>query len=105
MISGCLIDQEDTVRAKYYRKFGKWEVVNLLSPTKTTSQKFLEKFAELEAAGVAEQQLWDRTVSALENEGISPSGADLFTDKDLEFSEDEKSNITSLPSFKDLFKK
>ena len=71
-----IIYPEDQVRAKFYRQFGDWEVVNLFSEEKPTSQLFVDKYLALAKAGTyEEQEIWDRTVSELESEGLDLTGA------------------------------
>ena len=87
-----IIYPEDRVRARFYRQFGDGELVNLFSEEKPTSQLFVDKYLALAKTGTfEEQELWDRTVSELENEGVDLSGS--------------KSVINPHPpSFRELFK-
>ena len=87
------------MRAKFYRKFGDWEVVNLFSEEQPTSQLFVDKYLALAESGTfSEEELWDRTVSQLESEGVDLTGKTSVPDK-----ESDKPKINQL-SFKDLFK-
>ena len=90
---------EDKVRAKFYKTYGAWEVVNLFDTAKKpTSQLFVDKFMSLSQSGsFSEKELWDRTVSELENEGI-----DLKGDK-MEGTSDEEHKGVKKISFKELF--
>ena len=88
---------EDVVRAKYYKKFGDWEVVNLFDNHKPTSQIFVEKYMALSKLDkYSEAELWDRTVSDLENAGVNLTGA-------REENQDNKTFESKKMSFKDLF--
>ena len=89
---------EDKVRAKFYKTYGTWEVVNLFDTTKKpTSQLFVDKFMSLSQSGsFSETELWDRTVSELENEGV-----DLKGDKVGE-ARNEAEGVQKI-SFKELF--
>jgi len=67
--------QEDVVRAKYYKTYGNWEVVNLFNDEKSTAQTFVDKYLSLaQAGGFTEAELWDRAVSSLELEGVNLGG-------------------------------
>ena len=90
---------EDKVRAKFYKTYGAWEVVNLFDTAKKpTSQLFVDKFMSLSKSGsFSEKELWDRTVSELENEGI-----DLKGDKKEESGDEEHKGVKKI-SFKELF--
>ena len=71
-----IIYPEDRVRAKFYRQYGDGELVNLFSEEKPTSQLFVEKYQALAKTGTFdEQELWDRTVSELESEGLDLTGS------------------------------
>ena len=88
---------EDVVRAKYYKKFGDWEVVNLFDNHKPTSQIFVEKYMALSKLDkYSEAELWDRTVSDLENAGVNLTGS-------REEKQDNKTFESKKMSFKDLF--
>ena len=95
-----ILYQEDVVRAKYYKTYGNWEVVNLFSDEKPTSQIFLEKYIQLAENGCGESELWDRTVAALELEGVNLDGK---SSRDKQEGGDDK--LLSKVSFQDLFKK
>jgi len=87
-----ILYQEDFVRAKYYKTFGNREVVNLFKDEKPTSQVFVDKYVALsQADGVSEQELWDRTVSSLELEGVN-LGGNLGLDKGNKEEEGDKMN-------------
>ena len=90
---------DDRVRAKFYKTFGTWEVVNLHEPDKKpTSQLFVDKYLSLSQSGTfSESELWDRTVSELENEGV-----DLKGDKPDDAKTGENSGIKKI-SFTELF--
>ena len=95
---------EDKVRAKFYRTYGEGEIVNLFDKeTVPTSQKFVDKYMNIAESGqFSEQELWDRTVSQLENEGVDLTGnknnSTVKSDKT-----EEKKSFKGM-SFKDLFK-
>ena len=92
---------EDKVRAKYYKTFGDWEVVSLFDNKKPTSQLFVDKFLELSRSGdLSEQELWDRTVSDLENSGVDLSGNNRTSE--VKSDDDSKTRKLSV-SFKDMF--
>ena len=100
-----ILYQEDIVRAKYYKTFGEREVVNLFKEVKSTSQIFVDKYMELsQSGGHGDQELWDRTVSTLEMEGVSLGGENVdgsqMEDSKYEFDK-PKLNI----SFQELFSK
>ncbi|XP_075446176.1 small ribosomal subunit protein mS23 isoform X1 [Ascaphus truei] len=64
---------EDVIRAKFYEAYGSGPRVFDLSRTnfKSTSQRFVEKFSELQKVGeVDEQNLFEETGKALLAEGI-----------------------------------
>ena len=92
---------EDKVRAKFYKTFGDWEVVNLLDNKKPTSQLFVDKYMEIcqTSDNFSEQELWDRTVSDLENSGIDLMGTKGASEVKI----DEVSAPTRKISFKDMF--
>ena len=70
-----IIYKEDVVRAKFYRTFGEEELVNLFSEEKPTSQLFVDRYLAIAGAGtLEEQEVWDRTVSQLESEGVDLTG-------------------------------
>ena len=88
-----IIYPEDKVRARFYRQFGDWELVNLFSEEKPPSQLFVDKYLALAKTGTfGEQELWDRTVSELESEGVDLTGAKATS-----------SAKSEQLSFKDLF--
>ena len=100
---------EDKVRAKFYKTFGDWEAVNLFDSKKPTSQLFVDKYMEISQSSntdISEQELWDRTVSDLENRGID---LNLTGTKDAssEVKIDEVPSTTRAStrniSFKDMF--
>ena len=90
---------EDKVRAKFYKTYGAWEVVNLFDTAKKpTSQLFVDKYMSLSQTGsFSETEVWDRTVSELENEGV-----DLKGDKMDEARNEEQKGIQKI-SFTELF--
>ena len=90
-----IIYPEDKVRAKFYRQFGDWELVNLFSEEKPTSQLFVDKYLALAKTGTfEEEELWDRTVSELESEGLDLTGSKTTSSA--------KTDVQQL-SFKQLF--
>ena len=90
---------EDKVRAQYYKKFGDWEMVNLFDNKKPTSQLFVDKYLALSKSGdFSEQELWERTVSELENEGIELKGNNQNQSTSDSASADDQKKL----SFKDL---
>ena len=95
---------EDKVRAKFYKTFGDWEVVNLFDNKKPTSQMFVDKYMEIsqssDHSNMSEQECWDRTVSDLENRGIDLTGTKAASS---EVKIDEVSASTKKISFKDMF--
>ena len=92
-----ILYEEDVVRAKYFKTYGNWEVVNLFTNEKSTAQTFVDKYMELSnSREFSDNELWDRTVSALELEGIRLDGK-------LSDNENEKSTKPVI-SFQDLFK-
>ena len=91
--------QEDMVRAKYYKTYGNWEVVNLFAEEKPTAQIFLDKYSELAETGCDEAEVWDRTVAALELAGVSLDGKI----REVEENTDGRDKLLSGESFKDLF--
>ena len=94
-----IIYPEDRVRAKFYRQYGDGELVNLFSEEKPTSQLFVEKYLALAKTGTFdEQELWDRTVSELESEGLDLTGSKTTNTARADF---QMKNM----SFKDLFNK
>ena len=96
-----ILYQEDVVRAKYYKTYGNWEVVNLFSEEKTTAQLFFDKHAELaQVGGCSEAEIWDRAVSALEMEGIRLDGKATFDEDEVGDGANQKLQKVS---FQDLF--
>ena len=90
-----IIYPEDKVRARFYRQFGDWELVNLFSEEKPTSQLFVDKYLALAKTGTfEEEELWDRTVSELESEGLDLTGSKTTSSA--------KTDVQQL-SFKQLF--
>ena len=96
-----IIYPEDRVRARFYRQFGDGELVNLFSEEKPTSQLFVEKYLALAKTGTfEEQELWDRTVSQLESEGLDLRGSktsDPARSDNQEFSFNELFNDNKAP--------
>ena len=93
---------EDKVRAKFYKTYGEGEIVNLFDKSVPTSQKFVDKYMKISESGhFSEQELWDRTVSQMESEGVNLTG----TKNDSSVKSDKPEEKTSLSmSFKNLFK-
>ena len=74
-----ILYQEDVIRAKYYKTYGNWEVVNLFNDEKSTSQTFVDKYLSLaQAGGFTDAELWDRAVSSLELEGVNLGGKETL---------------------------
>jgi len=69
-----ILYQEDVVRARFYSTFGLKESVDLTKPGKLTSQIFIDKFISLQSEGHPRETLWDRTVQALELDGVNLTG-------------------------------
>jgi len=93
-----ILYQEDAVRAKFYKKFGDWEVVNFFENKKPTSQLFVDKFMQIsENEALDESEVWDRTISELEHEGVDLHGSS----KQSESLSDQPK--TSKALFTDLF--
>ena len=96
-----IIYPEDRVRARFYRQFGDGELVNLFSEEKPTSQLFVDKYLALAKTGTfEEQELWDRTVSQLESEGLDLRGSntsDPARSDNQEFSFNELFNDNKAP--------
>ncbi|XP_046351502.2 28S ribosomal protein S23, mitochondrial-like [Haliotis rufescens] len=60
---------EDFVRVKYYNTFGNTDVVDLGNESvKTTCQKFVEKYFDLQEKGVQPEDLFDKTTEILKTE-------------------------------------
>ena len=95
-----IIYKEDVVRAKFYRTFGEEELVNLFNEEKPTSQLFVEKYLAIaESGSFEEKELWDRTVSEMERDGVDLKGNQASS------SNSNKSEPQAIKmSFKDLFK-
>ena len=88
------------VRAKFYRTFGEEELVNLFSEEKPTSQLFVEKYLAIaESGSFEEKEVWDRTVSEMESDGVDLKGKQASS-KNSNKSEPQAISM----SFKDLFK-
>jgi len=95
-----IIYTEDVVRAKFYRQFGEWELVDLFSEKPPTSQLFVDKYLAIAGTGgFSEDEVWDRTVSQLESEGVLLKGSSAVT-----ATAKNNDNKSKQLSFKDLFK-
>ncbi|XP_067673538.1 small ribosomal subunit protein mS23-like isoform X2 [Haliotis asinina] len=60
---------EDFVRVKYYNTFGNTDVVDMSNESvKTTCQRFVEKYFDLQQKGVHPDELFDKTTEILKAE-------------------------------------
>ena len=100
-----ILYQEDVIRAKYYKTYGNWEVVNLFNDEKSTAQTFVDKYLSLaQAGGFTDAELWDRAVSSLELEGVNLGGKETLGQERGEVDENGFTRKHKI-SFQDLFNK
>nr|ALS04927.1 mitochondrial 28S ribosomal protein S23 [Pseudodiaptomus poplesia] len=105
-----ILYQEDVIRAKFYHKFGCQETLNLLQAHEQplTSQVFINKYLELLNEGHEPQSVWDKTIQALELEGVdlygTKSSLDTSSSSESATDSDRKPKLSSI-SFQELFAK
>merc|ERR1712173_55927 len=98
-----ILYREDSVRAQYSKVFGASERIDLFSDTKLESERFVEKFLAIHDSGeVAPDQVWERTIQALELEGVRLGKQEEDSSSEKDLVTPEKSPKPTV-SFQDLF--
>jgi len=100
-----ILYREDRVRAQYSKVFGEHEKIDLFSDSKPGSERFVEKFLAIHDSGeVAPDQVWERTIQALELEGVRLGKQEEDSSSEKDLVTPEKSPKPTV-SFQDLFSK
>ncbi|KAK2173142.1 hypothetical protein NP493_899g00025 [Ridgeia piscesae] len=67
-----ILYKEDFIRAQFYKTYGTPDVIDMTDSAASVSQRFVEKYRQLEGATVDDDQdIFESTAAALREEGVA----------------------------------